>query len=81
LISGRREAVRATSIIFLRRYTLVQAGPVTGEVFGSKTLIKMATDANPNLKTRATVLFFSFANREDQSGCGSNRLSADRWRI
>jgi hypothetical protein len=32
-------------------------GPVTGEVFGSKTLIKMATDANPNSETRATVLF------------------------
>ena len=42
------------------------AGPVTGEVFGSKTLIKMATDANPNLETRATVLLFSFANRQDQ---------------
>src|SRR5882724_1384926 len=41
-------------------------GPVIGEVFGSKTLIKMATDANPNLETRATVLFFSFANRQDQ---------------
>jgi hypothetical protein len=42
------------------------AGPVIGEVFGSKTLIKMATDANPNLETRATVLFFTFANRQDQ---------------
>jgi hypothetical protein len=41
-------------------------GPVTGEVFGSKTLIKMATDANPNLETRATVLFFTFANHPDQ---------------
>ncbi len=41
-------------------------GPVTGEVFGSKTLIKMATDANPNLETRATVLFFTFANHQDQ---------------
>jgi hypothetical protein len=41
-------------------------GPVTGEVFGSKTLIKMATDTNPNLETRATVLFFTFANRQDQ---------------
>jgi hypothetical protein len=41
-------------------------GPVIGEVFGSKTLIKMATDANPNLETRATVLFFTFANRQDQ---------------
>jgi hypothetical protein len=26
----------------------------------------MATDANPNLETRATVLFFTFANRQDQ---------------
>jgi hypothetical protein len=43
-----------------------RGGPVTGEVFGSKTLIKMATDANPNLETRATVLFFTFANRQDQ---------------
>jgi hypothetical protein len=41
-------------------------GPVTGEVFGSKTLIKMATDANPNLETRATVLFFTFTNHQDQ---------------
>jgi hypothetical protein len=41
-------------------------GPVTGEVFGSKTLIKMATDASPNLETRATVLFFTFANRQDE---------------
>ena len=41
-------------------------GPVTGEVFGSKTLIKMATDANPNLETRATVLFFTFANHQGQ---------------
>ena len=37
-----------------------------GEVFGSKTLIKMATDANPNLETRATVLFFTFADHQDQ---------------
>jgi len=35
-------------------------------VFGSKTLIKMATDTNPNLETRATVLFFTFANHQDQ---------------
>ena len=41
-------------------------GPVTGEVFGSKTLIKIATDTNPNLETRATVLFFTFANHQDQ---------------
>src|SRR5205814_10462125 len=41
-------------------------GPATGEVFGSKTLIKMPTDANPNLETRATVLFFTFTNPQDQ---------------
>jgi hypothetical protein len=39
---------------------------VAGEVFGSKTLIKMATDTNPNLETRATVLFFTFGNHQDQ---------------
>src|SRR5205823_4312585 len=32
----------------------------------SKTLIKMPTDANPNLETRATVLFFTFTNPQDQ---------------
>src|SRR5207247_7236871 len=40
-------------------------GPITGEVFGSKTLIKMSTDANPNLETRATALFFTFPIRQD----------------
>src|SRR6266566_3140528 len=41
-------------------------GPVTGEVFGSKTLVKLATDANPELEKRATLLFFTFADRQDQ---------------
>jgi len=41
-------------------------GPVTGEVFGSKTLVRLATDANPNLEKRATLLFFSFGDRQDQ---------------
>jgi len=41
-------------------------GPVTGEVFGSKTLIKLATDANPDFEKRATLLFFTFADRQDQ---------------
>src|SRR5437762_11829819 len=45
-------------------------GPVTGEVFGSKTLIKIATDTNPNLETRATVLFFTFANRSEERRVG-----------
>ena len=28
--------------------------------------MKMATDANPNLERRATLLFFTFADRKDQ---------------
>ena len=36
-------------------------GPVTGEVFGSKTLVKLATEANPNLEQRATLLSFTLA--------------------
>ena len=43
-----------------------RGGPVTGEVIGSKTLVKMATDADPNLERRATLLFFTFADRKDQ---------------
>src|SRR5438270_13652894 len=41
-------------------------GPVIGEVFGSKTLVKLATDANPNLERRATLLSFTFSDRQDQ---------------
>jgi hypothetical protein len=41
-------------------------GPVTGEVFGTKTLVKLATDTNPNLEKRATLLFFTFGDRQDQ---------------
>ena len=43
-----------------------RGGPVTGEVIGSKTLVKVATDANPNLERRATLLFFTFADGKDQ---------------
>ena len=43
-----------------------RGGPVTGEVIGSKTLVKVATDANPNPERRATLLFFTFADRKDQ---------------
>jgi len=39
---------------------------VTGEVIGSKTLVKIATDANPSLERRATLMFFTFADRKDQ---------------
>jgi hypothetical protein len=35
---------------------------VTGEVFGSKTLIKLAAEASPNSEKRATVLFFTFGD-------------------
>jgi hypothetical protein len=43
-----------------------RGGPVTGEVIGSKTLVKMPTDANPNLERRATLMFFTFADGKDQ---------------
>jgi hypothetical protein len=43
-----------------------RGGPVTGEVIGSKTVVKLATDANPNLERRATLMFFTFADRNDQ---------------
>jgi hypothetical protein len=39
---------------------------VTGEVFGSKTLIKLASDAKTDLKNRATLLFFTFGGHKDQ---------------
>jgi hypothetical protein len=41
-------------------------GPVTGELIGSKTLVKVPTDENPNLERRATLMFFTFADRKDQ---------------
>lgn len=41
-------------------------GTVTGEVFGSKTLVKMAGEANPNSEKRATLLFFTFNGGADQ---------------
>lgn len=41
-------------------------GPVTGELMGSKTLIKLASDAEPNLERRATLMFFTFADPNDQ---------------
>jgi hypothetical protein len=43
-----------------------RGGPITGEVIGSKTLVKMATDGNANLERRATLLFFTFADDKDQ---------------
>jgi hypothetical protein len=43
-----------------------RGGPVTGEVFGSKTLIKLATDANPSTENRGTLLFFTFGGHQNQ---------------
>ena len=43
-----------------------RGGPVTGEVVGSKTLVKLPTDANPNMERRATLMFFTFAEGKDQ---------------
>ena len=39
---------------------------MTGEVFGTKTLVKLATDANPNLEQRTTLLSFTFGDHQDQ---------------
>lgn len=41
-------------------------GPVTGELIGSKTLVKVPTEANPNLERRATLMFFTFDDNKDQ---------------
>jgi len=43
-----------------------RGGPATGEVIGSKTLVKVPTEANPNLERRATLMFFTFDDRKDQ---------------
>ena len=34
-----------------------RGGPMTGELIGSKTLVKMPTDANTNLERHATLMF------------------------
>jgi hypothetical protein len=41
-------------------------GRMIGEVFGSKTLIELAAQTNPNSEKRATILFFTFAGGQDQ---------------
>jgi hypothetical protein len=43
-----------------------RGGPVTGELIGSKTLVKLPTDANPSQERRATLMFFTFADGKDQ---------------
>ena len=41
-------------------------GPVTGEAYGSKTIVKPAQPSNPNVEQRATVLYFVFDDHQDQ---------------
>jgi len=41
-------------------------GQIMGEVFGSKTLIKLATDADSDVEKRGTLLFFTFGGGQDQ---------------
>jgi hypothetical protein len=43
-----------------------RGGPVTGELIGSKTLVKLPTDTDPKLERRATLMFFTFADGRDQ---------------
>ena len=43
-----------------------RGGPVTGELIGSKTLVKMPSDANPKQERRATLMFFTFGDGKDQ---------------
>src|SRR5262249_45472810 len=43
-----------------------RGGPVTGEGSGSKTLVKMPTDASPNQERRATAMLVTFAEGNDQ---------------
>ena len=43
-----------------------RGAPVTGEVIGSKTLVKLPTDPNPNQERRATLMFFTFGEGKDQ---------------
>jgi len=43
-----------------------RGGPVTGELIGSKTLVKLPTESDPNLERRATLMFFTFADGKDQ---------------
>jgi hypothetical protein len=41
-------------------------GAVTGQVYGTKTMVKPPAPANPNVEQRATMLFFVFGNSQDQ---------------
>lgn len=39
---------------------------VTGELYGTKTLVKPAPPDQPDAEQRATTLYFTFAHRQDQ---------------
>lgn len=41
-------------------------GAATGQVYGTKTMVKPPAPSNPNVEQRATMLFFVFANSQDQ---------------
>jgi hypothetical protein len=41
-------------------------GAVTGELYGTKTLVKPALPDKPDTEQRATTLYFTLANRQDQ---------------
>jgi hypothetical protein len=41
-------------------------GAVTGEVYGTKTLVKPTGPTTPDAEQRATLMFFVFGDRQDQ---------------
>ena len=45
---------------------LTPAGPVVGEVFGTKVVVKTATTQHPQVEQRLTDLVFTFNDRHDQ---------------
>ena len=57
---------RGRRLLLFCAATLQSRWPGDGELFGSKTLVKTAINANPNLEQRATLLIFTFGNRQDQ---------------
>src|SRR5437588_9606419 len=41
-------------------------GKVTGELYGTKTLVRPTAADKPDTEQRATTLYFTFGNRQDQ---------------
>ena len=54
------------SFYFHAALRLEPAGPVVGEVFGTKIVTKTATTQNPTLEQRITHLVFTFNDQQDQ---------------